>query len=555
MLDTTMTVIDITHKHSSTCELNKYVERHGGIDNLQVEDIRTLVQADQAVFPEMIPMTISTKIPDTGERAASSAVHTEPQPSKEDILSVVTNPSLTATTPIHDISADSTCTKTPLPVVTPLDPSLGKETMPAVMTATPLHVVTEPTTNSSIGIVAPSTPLTVSRTSASETSKQLMWSRILNRPVELVPTAEAGGEDNELPQPISSGNPGQSITADNPGTNLTDKYYEVLTPSQDDVVCISHMDILNSRCTVQLERLNKNTIRSLETGVSTLPSQSSSTESSDTKVPKKKSCYQPKMKLSRDRVRAQQIITARKKCKKPLTFQSHSLPPAEPNQPDTGVPAQDSSNNTIIYTPPPSPKKKSKKKQVTKFIIRTMGLKTHLDTDAVIACNKKRNHNFKCYLCGESFASTKSLNTHVRINHKGLDCIVCDKEFNSPMSLKKHSYIHKLCTFNCSRCDKVFPFKSQRDFYEKVHDNLRFSCTRKSCDSSFSHEGDLRQHMERHDMEPIKCKHCEYKNTDIRNVRQHMRHHTGEKPYKCSKIGTDFKYAMQKKRHTCKDNV
>ena len=34
MLDTTMTAMDITHKHSSTCELNKYVERHGGIDNL-----------------------------------------------------------------------------------------------------------------------------------------------------------------------------------------------------------------------------------------------------------------------------------------------------------------------------------------------------------------------------------------------------------------------------------------------------------------------------------------------------------------------------------------
>ena len=226
------------------------------------------------------------------------------------------------------------------------------------MTATPLHMVTEPTTDSNIGIVTASTPLTVSRTSASETSKQLKWSRILNRLVELMPTAEAGGEDNELPQPITSGNPGQSITADNPGTNLTDKYYEVLTPSQDDVVCISHMDILNSRCTVQLEQLNKNTIRSLETGVSTLPSQSSSTESSDTKVPKKKPCYWPKRKPSRARVRAQQIMTARKKCKKPLTFQSHSFPPAEPKQPDTGVPAQDSSNDTIIYTPPPSPKKK-----------------------------------------------------------------------------------------------------------------------------------------------------------------------------------------------------
>ena len=118
-----------------------------------------------------------------------------------------------------------------------------------------------------------------------------------------MPTAEAGGEDNELSQPITSGNPGQSITANYPGMNLTDKYYEVLTPSQDDVVCISHMDILNSRCTVQLEQLNKNIITSLETGVFTLPLQSSSTESSDTKVPKKEALFPAKKETIQSQIK------------------------------------------------------------------------------------------------------------------------------------------------------------------------------------------------------------------------------------------------------------
>ena len=94
--------------------------------------------------------------------------------------------------------------------------------------------------------------------------------------------------------------------------------------------------------------------------------------------------------------------------------------------------AQDSLDDTIIYTPPTSPAKKNKKKHVVKFIIRTVGQKTHHDTEAVKDFNKKRSQNFKCYLCGEKITSAQSLNTHFRINHKGLDCIVCDKEFNSP---------------------------------------------------------------------------------------------------------------------------
>ena len=479
MLDTTTTVMDITHKHSSTCELNKYVERHGVIDNLRIEDIRTLIQADQAVFPEMIPVTTTTYTQDTGKIAASIIVHTESQPSTEDTLPVVTNPIPTTTAVTYAAGAINAGTKMPLPVVTSLVPSLGKDTTPVeaigtplhvvtlpgpsssieaptpIMTTTLLHVVTDPTTSSDIGTVTALATQTVSRSSTSESNKQLKWSRIFNRPIELVPTPEVGEKDNELSQPI------QSTTTETSGKNLTDKYYEVLTPSQDDVVCISHMDILNSWCTVQLEWLNKNTITSLKIGTSTLPSQSSSTESSDTKKSKKKPCYRPKRKPSRAQVRAQQIITARKKGKKSLTIQSHSLPPAEPRQPVTEVPTptptQDSSDDTIIYSLPPSPKKQSKKKQVTKFVIRTVGLKTHHDTDAVRAYNKKKNRNCKCFLCGDSFASTKLLNNHFRINHEGLDCIVCDKEFISPLSLKKHSYIHKLCTFNCSRCDKVLP--------------------------------------------------------------------------------------------------
>ena len=250
-----------------------------------------------------------------------------------------------------------------------------------------------------------------------------------------------------------------------------------------------------------------------------IPSQISSSDSEESIVTKKKPCYRPKRKPSNARVRAQKIITEhnnnRQKKGVPLTPQAQVmstpiLPEPEPIAPDMAD-IQDSSDDTILCTPPQSPERKKGKRQVAKFVIRTVGLKMHHNTETVKEGNKIRSRNFRCYLCRERMSSTRKLNTHFKIDHEGLDCLECGKEFNRPLSLKKHSYIHKLCNFKCSRCEKQFPFKSQRDFHEKVHDNLWFLCPKQSCDSAFSRESDLRQHLERHDSSPIKCKHCEYK--------------------------------------------
>ena len=132
VLDTTTTAIDITHKHSSTCELNKNVEMHGGIDNLCIEDIRTLIQADQAVFPEMIPVTTTTNTQDTdtGKRAGSVITHTELPSPTDDALPVVTNPT-PITTSSMAVGVINAGTKMQLPEVTSL---LGKDMTPAEVT-------------------------------------------------------------------------------------------------------------------------------------------------------------------------------------------------------------------------------------------------------------------------------------------------------------------------------------------------------------------------------------------------------------------------------------
>ena len=184
-------------------------------------------------------------------------------------------------------------------------------------------------------------------------------------------------------------------------------------------------------------------------------------------------------------------------------------------------------------------------------MIRTVGIKSHKDEAQVCAGNEARNRNFRCYLCKRTFRKVRDLNSHFKVEHNGLDCDTCGKEFCSPLSLKKHTYVHWNLPCKCSRCDKSFPFKSECAHHEKVHDKLRFVCKKEGCSKSFSRDSDLKLHQELHDAAPIKCKPCDYQNRDIRNVRQHIRTHSDVKPYTCSQCGAQFHFAMQKKRHKC----
>ena len=205
----------------------------------------------------------------------------------------------------------------------------------------------------------------------------LKWSRVLNRPVEADPTTDT--MSTNIPPTLKSALPmvtgeAQDISIEDPKTmTMTDKYYEVLNPEQDDVVFISHSHIMNTTCTVELERLSDDTQYMYKAGRLEPSLQSSSmesTETSDSVTPKKKPCYQPKRKPSKARIRAQKITVEQKKNKSLLTKPAHCLPLSKPpsasnmqSKVEDAVPTtQDSSDDTIIYTPPSSPVKKNKKK-------------------------------------------------------------------------------------------------------------------------------------------------------------------------------------------------
>ena len=167
MLHTATTAMEITQKHSSTCDLNKYIEMHGGIGSLQIEDVRSLERADQAVFPEMIPVAITTKDTYTAEVLTVSTVHTDLQPFTDNLhiptsksispLSVVTNPIIIMSAVTLAMSADNAPNYRPLPMVTTLGTSSAESTVPLSMTTVPLHLVTTSTTDSNIRLISAST--------------------------------------------------------------------------------------------------------------------------------------------------------------------------------------------------------------------------------------------------------------------------------------------------------------------------------------------------------------------------------------------------------------
>ena len=153
-----------------------------------------------------------------------------------------------------------------------------------------------------------------------------------------------------------------------------------------------------------------------------------------------------------------------------------------------------------------------------------------------------------CFLCGDKFPSTKTYNTHFKSMHDGLTCRDCGCDFNSPLSLKKHSYTHKDLDFKCRHCEKQFPFRSQMLQHQSTHDPaIQFYCAKENCMRSYSHTSDLKLHVEQQHTAStsFRCTHCDYTSKDIRNLRQHELVHSEVCPYTCSKCNKSFHFSMQ----------
>ena len=168
---------------------------------------------------------------------------------------------------------------------------------------------------------------------------------------------------------------------------------------------------------------------------------------------------------------------------------------------------------------------------------------------------RKRVRTYRCQIknCDHSCKSMRELNEHHMKNHDKVQCIGCEKTFNTPSSMKRHAYCHGELPFVCDVCNEGFAFKSELAFHHTVHRKVSsFHCVSKGCGKSFKSSNELNKHAQKHSGVTWECGKCDYSTDDRRNLRAHNKKHLLVGTHKCIPCVKSFHYFMQLKRHRTK---
>ena len=132
--------------------------------------------------------------------------------------------------------------------------------------------------------------------------------------------------------------------------------------------------------------------------------------------------------------------------------------------------------------------------------IKTVGIK-----------KPKRDRKFSCAKCEYSGTSIKLLNEHYIDQHEPVQCEICDKEFNTPSSLKRHKYKHVDGKHVCTDCGEKFAFPSELKNHRASHiDDQGFKCMHGNCGKTFKVENELNKHVKKHSGVVWSCDCCTY---------------------------------------------
>ena len=148
------------------------------------------------------------------------------------------------------------------------------------------------------------------------------------------------------------------------------------------------------------------------------------------------------------------------------------------------------------------------------------------------------SNKIMCQTCGNSYASSNSLATHMENMHKPAEfapCEVCGKSIRqNTTTLNSHMKLHTNETFICTECGSTFAKKSYLTRHMLRHNTTPFPCP--ECGRLFTTIMKLSRHK-RHvhlGIRNFQCEHCVKRFQDSRKLNMHIRSvHTKEKPFGC----------------------
>ena len=128
------------------------------------------------------------------------------------------------------------------------------------------------------------------------------------------------------------------------------------------------------------------------------------------------------------------------------------LPPVPSNSDDTDDVDADTLVDEQVLTP--SPPKKF-------YIAMRSEPSVHgvFKTESHTIKKSTSTRKYRCRMCKEGVDRAKDLLQHHQMKHGIVYCKICQKAFNSPLSLARHAYEHKTKSHNC---EESFPFTNQQ---------------------------------------------------------------------------------------------
>ena len=150
----------------------------------------------------------------------------------------------------------------------------------------------------------------------------------------------------------------------------------------------------------------------------------------------------------------------------------------------------------------------------------------------------------QCTYCAKTFRAKMGLKQHVKSKHtKDATCDRCEIKFSDKRTLTKHlSRVHgQDVGVKCKKCDELFASTISLDNHMK-NPCYKHVCT--SCGKMFKQKSNLDSHLITHkeaeETKILVCDECGKKYSRQIMLDEHMRTHLNKKEFKCDKCGKGF---------------